>query len=116
MSEKALIAALIKIKALAEEALGSAGSERGQRAARASRASVATAAAPETLPEHILKLRDSGFFKEARIASDVHSKLQASYHCELNRVVTALGRLMNSRKLRKATKVVGKKKLVAYVW
>ncbi len=116
MSDKPLRDALIKIKALAEEALGgSAGADKPSRKARASRPS-ATVTAPETLPEHIIKLRDGGFFKEPRIAADVHTKLQASYRCELNRVVTALGRLMTARKLRKATKVVGKKKLVAYVW
>jgi hypothetical protein len=115
MNEKNLIAALLKIKAIAEEALGDSTGAKPERKSRVVRVSVERAA-PTTLPQHIMKLRDAGFFKEPRVAAEVHAKLQTTYHCAADRVVMALLRLKNARKLRKTAKMAGKKKLVAYVW
>lgn len=115
MNEKSLIVALMKIKAIAEEALGDSTSAKPKHKSRVARASV-EGAAPTTLPQHIIKLRDAGFFKEPRTAAEVHAKLQTTYHCAADRVVMALLRLKNARKLRKTAKIVGKRKLVAYVW
>lgn len=115
MSDKNLIEALKKIKALAEAALSDTVGGKTVRKARGTRAAQETST-PTTLPQFIMKLRDAGFFKEPRTAAETHTKLQASYHCAADRVVMALLRLKNARKLRKTTKVVGKKKLIAYVW
>jgi len=68
------------------------------------------------LPAHILKLRDQGFFKKPKTAHEVQAKLQLVYPCELDRVAMALLRLQRRKQLRKASKMVGKKKQVAYVW
>ena len=70
----------------------------------------------EGLPIQILKLRDKGFFKEPKTAIEVHSKLQPSYHCELNRVAMALLRLQRRKELRKSSKIFEEKRQVAYVW
>lgn len=115
MSEKSLIAAMAKIKSIAEDVLGNTTSAKPQRKSRFARASLDDAA-PTTLPQHLAKLRDAGFFKEPRTAAEVHAKLQSSYHCDADRVAMALLRLKNARKLRKTTKTAGKKKLLAYVW
>jgi hypothetical protein len=69
-----------------------------------------------TLPQHILRLRDSGFFEQPRTANEVHKKLLPTYHCELDRVVMALFRLASRKKLRKATKTVNQRQYQAYVW
>jgi hypothetical protein len=68
-------------------------------------------------PDHIVSLREAGFFKEPKTAVEVHAKLQSSYHCDVNRVAVALLRVhKNKRALRKTSKIVGKRKQVAYVW
>jgi hypothetical protein len=72
--------------------------------------------AKNTLPPRILELRHKGFFAQPKTARDVHTKLSASYPCELNRVEVALPRLGERKKLRKASKLVGGKKQAAYVW
>lgn len=71
---------------------------------------------PKGLPGHILALRESGFFREPRTASEVHAKLTETYHCLLNRVQMALLRLQRRRELRKATKTIGDEDCAAYVW
>ena len=71
---------------------------------------------PEGLPAQILKLRDHGYFSEPKTASEVHNKLQPTYHCELNRVVMALLRLQRRKKLRKSSKIIKKKKQAAFAW
>jgi len=68
------------------------------------------------LPAHILGLRRQGFFNAPKTAKEVHLKLQANYHCELDRVTMALLRLQRRKELRKNSKVVEKKKQVAYTW
>ena len=68
------------------------------------------------LSDHILDLRNSGFFSQPRTAAESHKKLQETYHCEQNRVDVALLRLSKRKMMRRATKVVGKKRYQAYVW
>jgi len=116
MSNDQLIEALQQIKALADAALqGKAASRLKRRAARAA-AKPTKSGDANTLTDHILRLRDAGFFKQAKTAKDVHVKLQSQYFCELNRVMMALLRLQRRKLLRKATKMEGKKKQTAYVW
>lgn len=113
MSSNHLIDVLQQIKALADAALqGRATSRKRPTVA----AKPTNSEGANTLTDHILRLRDAGFFKQAKTAKDVHSKLQAEYFCELNRVMMALLRLQRRKLLRKATKIEGKKKQTAYVW
>ena len=67
------------------------------------------------LPDHILRLRDTGFFDSAKTSSEVHARLQTKYPCEPDRVAMALLRLQRRRELRKASKVTEGRKQVAYV-
>jgi hypothetical protein len=69
-----------------------------------------------TLADHIVALRDAGFFATARTADDAHKKLASHYHCDLNRVAVALFRLASRKQLRKARAVVNGKDYQAYVW
>jgi hypothetical protein len=71
---------------------------------------------PTKLPEHIVDIRDSGFFKEERTANEVHAALQEKYPCQIDRVQMALLRLQRRRLLRKTKKLVDGKEQVAYVW
>src|SRR5260370_40644598 len=71
---------------------------------------------PKGLPAQILALREGGFFREPRTASEVHAKLTETYHCLSNRVQMALLRLQRKRELRKATKRIGDEDCAAYVW
>jgi hypothetical protein len=68
------------------------------------------------LPDHILGLRDAGFFKEARSGVEVHAALQEKYPCQTDRVHVALLRLQRRRTLRKTKKSTDGKEQVAYVW
>lgn len=68
------------------------------------------------LSDHVLELREKGFFSPPKTAEEVHKKLQEIYHCELNRVAVALLRLSKRKQLRRASKVVDKKTYQAYVW
>jgi hypothetical protein len=72
--------------------------------------------ARKSLPEHIIDLRDKGFFAQSKIPEEVHQKLQTAYPCEQDRVAMALLRLAAKRELRKAAKTSGNKKHKAYVW
>ena len=67
------------------------------------------------LPDHILKLRDSGFFDSAKTSGEVHERLQSKYPCEADRVAMALLRLRRRRELRKSSKAIEGKKQLAYV-
>jgi hypothetical protein len=69
-----------------------------------------------TLPDQILELRESAFFKESRTARETHQELQSIYPCEADRVVMALIRLNERKQLRRTSKIVGKREVVAYVW
>lgn len=70
----------------------------------------------QTLPEHIIELRDEGFFSQAKIAEETHAKIHVKYPCELNRVEVALVRLAGKRQLRKASKIMNEREYQAYVW
>ncbi len=69
----------------------------------------------KSLPDHIITLREEGFFSQPMTAKEVHKKLEGSYPCELNRVEVALT-LLGGKKLRVASKEISGKKLKAYVW
>jgi hypothetical protein len=71
---------------------------------------------PTTLPQHITRLRDAGFFAQPRTGDEVHEKLKATYACEVDRVAVALLRLAARKELRKATKTVNSRRYLAYVW
>lgn len=59
----------------------------------------------KTLPDYIFQLREDGFFKEPRVPTEVHEKLQSiPYHCLINRVEVALVRMADRKILRLATK------------
>ncbi|MDB5194381.1 MAG: hypothetical protein JWN50_395 [Parcubacteria group bacterium] len=73
-------------------------------------------AGTQSLPDRILTLRDSGFFKQARLPSEVHAKLQSTYECELSRVETALYRLKGRKQLRVKMRKVGNSQQNAFVW
>lgn len=70
----------------------------------------------QSLANHIITLRGGGFFSQPKTAEETHAKLTGKYHCELNRVAMALLRLAGRKQLRKASKLVNKKKYKAYVW
>lgn len=70
----------------------------------------------KTLSDHIIALRDSGFFSRPETAVETHKKLQDNYHCDLNRVEVGLVRLAKRQLLRKASKVINGKKYQAYAW
>jgi hypothetical protein len=73
-------------------------------------------AAKHSLSDHIIELRDSGFFTQPKTAEETHAKLAGKYHCELNRVAVALLRLAERKQLRKASKIISEKKHKAFVW
>jgi hypothetical protein len=70
----------------------------------------------QKLSDHVLRLRDSGFFSKQKTAEETHAKLQETYSCELNRVAVGLLRLAKRKKLRRASKTVNEKTYQAYVY
>ncbi len=73
------------------------------------------ASATKHLRDHILDLRSKSFFKQPRTMEETHKKLGEIYPCEKKRVGVELIRLHNKKQLRKISKMIGKKKIVAYV-
>jgi len=71
---------------------------------------------PETLPNHILNLRNQGYFKQPRTATETQQKLSPVYPCEFDRVAMSLLRLQRKKAFRKTSKKVGKRIQTAYVW
>jgi len=69
----------------------------------------------KSLSEHIIGLREEGFFAQPQTAREVHKKLEGMYPCELNRVEVALTHF-GGKELRISSKEVAGKKLKAYVW
>ena len=67
------------------------------------------------LSDHLIELRDDGFFSQPKTAEETHRKLTGKYPCELNRVAVALLRLAKRKELRKASKAINGKKYKAYV-
>ncbi len=114
MNQNQLLANLKKINALVGECLDAvaSGTIRGGGTKKTLTARSSSSAA---LPDHILRLRDSGFFKQSKTAREVHTKLRPTYECELNRVAVVLLRLRKKNELRKASKIVDERKQVAYV-
>lgn len=115
MNRNKIIATLQQIKALAEESLGELG-QIARRPRKKAPVRVKDPTSPKTLPAWIVKLRDEGLFKQPKTAKEAHARLQSHYPCDLNRVEVALLRLQKRRQLRKASKGLGDKKQVAYVW
>ena len=69
-----------------------------------------------SLTDHIMDLRDQGFFSPSKTAIETHGKLKSKYECAEDRVAMALLRLAGRKKLRKTTKSIGGKKYKSYVW
>lgn len=115
MRTEELIAALTQIRELTTRCLTELGSPK-LRQTHKPKSERARAEAKNALPDHILRLRDSGFFKQPKVSREVHQKLGPTYPCDSNRVTMALLRLKNRKQLRKASKIVSDKKQVAYVW
>jgi len=69
-----------------------------------------------SLPNLILKLRDSGFFKQPKGAGEVYKKLLPTYSCKIDRINMALKRLKERKELRITDKIIKGKKVLAYVW
>ena len=115
MDRDELITTLRQVKTLITRVIRELGqSARSPRQPSSSRTK--DSRAPKTLPEWILRLRDEGFFKQPKTAKEAHAKIQLLYPCDLNRVEVALLRLQKRKKLRKASKGIGEKKQLAYVW
>jgi hypothetical protein len=115
MNEERLKRALQQIHSLAAEALGEKTSIARRKSTRPPHSRIRSPSG-RGLPAHIIGLRDGGFFKGGKTAVETHAKLQPSYHCDLNRVAVALLRLQKRKLLRKASKLVGDKKHIAYGW
>ncbi|TET84175.1 MAG: hypothetical protein E3J36_02100 [Candidatus Nealsonbacteria bacterium] len=77
---------------------------------------VSTTSKRASLPGLILKLRDQGFFKQPKTVKEVHKKILPMYHCNHDRVDTALRRLKKRKQLRISSKIIGEKKVLTYVW
>jgi len=89
---------------------------RRQKAATSRQGGREPASASSSLPDHILRLRDQGFFHEPQTGNATHEELLKTYHCQIDRVRLALLRLVRRRELRKAVKRVAARRHVAYVW
>jgi hypothetical protein len=107
-----LVEALRQIKAIVDGALAGKTSTPGVKLSKLLRSSVRR----ESLPDHILELREGKFFAQPKTFNEVHSKLEATYPCDTDRVKVACMRLQRRKELRKTTKLVGSKSKVAYVW
>ncbi len=70
----------------------------------------------KSLSNHIIELREHGFFKKPVTSEEVHKKLGTIYPCDFSRVKVELPRLKKRGQLRKTSKVIGEKKYIAYVW
>ena len=115
MRHEKLIASLRQIQVLVADCLQAAG-EKSAATLSPRKTSSPEKPAKNALPERILELRDKGFFLQPKATREVQARLNPAYTCEVNRVDTALRRLMERKKLRKASKVMDGKKQVAYVW
>jgi hypothetical protein len=69
-----------------------------------------------SLADHIIALRDHRSFKQPLTPEEVYKKINKIYPCDFSRVKVCLLRLQRRRQLRKTSKLIGKKKYVAYVW
>ncbi len=108
--EEDLKASLREIRRLADDALQMIGAPTGAKLKRKR----AIQTSRNTLPDHILRLKKEGFFRQPHTVSEVHKKLQDIYPCDVNRVAVALYRLSKKRLLRRISKGIGKNKQVAF--
>jgi hypothetical protein len=114
--DKELLAKLRQARALLDECVAGLEGQPPRKAEKDNRRASAAGDSPTTLPGHILKLRDGGFFKQSKAPTEVHKKLNPIYECEFDRVAMALLRLQRRKQLRKSSKKAGKRQLAAYVW
>lgn len=70
----------------------------------------------KSLSDHILDLKESGFFKTSKTAEETFAELSKIYSCEKARVVTELIRISDKKQLRILWKEVKDKKMKGYVW
>lgn len=80
------------------------------------RASAKVTGSKKSLSNHIIELREQGSFKKPITPEEVHKKLATIYPCDFSRVKVELIRLQKRGQLRKTSKLIGKKKYIAYVW
>ena len=114
MNRDALILTLQKIRDLAAKVLRSEGSASKKNTQKKPAAKAASTS--DSLPDHILHLRDTGFLRQPKTIDEVHLKLQGTYHCNRDRVSMALLLLLKRKMLRKTQKTLNDKKQTAYVW
>jgi hypothetical protein len=114
MDKQPLIETLQQIKVLVDKALKDSGANPPKNSS--AKAKATSANAPDSLPDHILKLRDKGLLKEPLTFQEVHSKLAKIYPCDVSRVKVACLRLQKRKLLRKTSKKIENRKQVAYVW
>lgn len=105
---------LHQIISLTKECLENLGSEGTARKQSVKSKVQIIPAHSKSLRNHIVEIRDSGFFKQPKTAREIHEKLQTVYPCDLNRVEVALVRL--GKQLRKTSKLQAGKRITAYVW
>jgi hypothetical protein len=111
-NENTFLKALEDIKSIVDSAL--AGTQgKGPRPKASFPKKEAT---PNSLPTHLIAMRDEGFFKQPQTYNEAHVGLNSVYPCEPARVRVALIRLQQSKQLRKASKIVNGRKQNAYVW
>lgn len=70
---------------------------------------------PKSLRDYLLNLKGSSFFRDPKSSGEVSQKIQKVYPCEPKRVGVELIRLHRKKQLRKTSKEIGGKKVVAYV-
>jgi len=70
----------------------------------------------KSLSNYIIGLREQGSFKKSITPEEVHKKLATIYPCDLSRVKVELIRMQKRGQLRKTSKLIAKKKYIAYVW
>src|SRR5260370_2200559 len=116
MKTSKLQAALQQIQAILNDLLPRANVRSHRERAPRRQPSSTRSGSAHQLPNHILRLRDSGFFRPAKTALETHAKLESAYPCALNRVAVTLLRLQQRKLLRQTSKVIGKRKQVAYGW
>ena len=116
MENKKLKQNLEHIKILVDECLIELGAIKNESTNVKRSKVAATLSSPKTLSDYILDLRDDKFFAQPKTVKEVHEKMQSVYHCELNRVAVALIRLQGKKQLRKASKTIEEKSVIAYAW
>ncbi len=90
--------------------------ERRLNSIEKGKVSVKIRGSKKSLSNHITELRERGSFKKPITPEDVYKKLASIYPCDFSRVKVELIRLQKRGQLRKASKLIGKKKYIAYVW